>query len=320
MTSNLIRKYYKPIITWTIIGILIMAFLMMISDINEVTNILSKIDLKILPFILMLAPLNYFFRYLKWNYYLDIVDVDVPPKINRAIFISGLSMTITPAKAGELLKSYLLKEYNGTDISVTSPIIIAERITDAIAMIILASIGSLAYQHGQYILLFTMLAVVLGISSLYFDKLFEFITSLLSKVKYLNKISHLLIEFQQNAKKLFGFKSLIVAIGLGLISWGFEGFVVYLSLKALGGDLSILGSIFVVSFSSILGALSFLPGGLGIAEGSIMGILILLGISKDMSAATTLITRFSTLWLGVLLGVVGLFFVNKYIYKDKQNK
>lgn len=314
MTNNLIRKYYKPIVTWTIIGILILGFLMMISDIRKVTNILSEINLKILPFILILAPLNYFFRYLKWNYYLKVIDVEVPPKVNRAIFISGLSMTITPAKAGELLKSYLLKEYNGTDISVTSPVIIAERITDAIAMIILASIGSLAYQHGQYILLFTMIAVVIGISSLYFDKLFELMTSLLSKVKYLNKISHLLIEFQQNAKKLFGFKSLMVAIGLGLISWGFEGFVVYLSLKALGGELSILGSIFVVSFSSILGALSVLPGGLGVAEGSIMGILILLGVSKDMSAATTLITRFSTLWLGVLIGVVGLFFVNEYIH------
>ncbi len=317
MTNNLISKYYRPIITWTVIGILIMAFIMMISDIREVINIISQINLKILPVILILAPLNYFFRYIKWNYYLGIVNVEVPPKINRAIFISGLSMTITPAKAGELLKSYLLKEYNGTEISVTSPIIIAERITDAISMIILASIGSLAYQHGQYILIFTMLAIVLGISSLYFDKLFELINSLLSKIKYFNKISKLLTEFQQNAKKLFGLRSLFVAIGLGLVSWGFEGFVVYLSLQALGGDLSILGSIFVVSFSSILGAVSFLPGGLGVAEGSIMGILIFLGVSRDLSAATTLITRFSTLWLGVVLGVIGLFFANKYIYKNK---
>ncbi len=316
MEKKLIKKYHKPIVTWIVIGILLMAIVMMLSDFKAVLKILSNINLKYLPFILLLAPLNYLFRYLKWNYYLKKIEVYLPAKLNRCIFISGLSMTITPGKVGELLKSYLIKEYNGTDISVTSPIIVAERVTDAIAMILLASIGSLSYNYGQYSLLIILMLLFLGIASLYFDSLFMFLIKILLKIKFLGKYIHLLKKFQCSAKKLFDIKSLIFAILIGIISWGFEGVVVYLSLRAIGGSISFLESIFVVSFSSILGAVSVFPGGLGVAEGSIMGILMLLGIPKEMSAATTLITRFSTLWLGVVIGVFGLYLVQNYISKD----
>ena len=311
MEKSLINKYKKSIIFWTIIGVLVTAVIMMISDFMGVLNLLSKINLRILPLILILAPLNYLLRYVKWNYYLQQIKLDPPSEINRAVFISGLSMTITPGKIGELLKSYLIKEYNGTEISVTSPVVMAERVTDAIAMIILASVGSLAYSYGQYILLFTLIFLGTGIAALYFDKLFAIIRSLLAKIKFLEKYLHLLDNFQESARKLLGLKSLLIAVFIGIISWGFEGIVVYLSLMALGGHISILGSIFVVSFSSIMGAISVLPGGIGVAEGSIMGILILLGTSREMSAAATLITRFSTLWLGVIIGVFGLIYVKR---------
>ena len=173
--KNTFLKYRKSIIFWSIVGIIVTALIMMISDIKQVLYLLSEINIKILPFILMLAPLNYLLRYVKWNYYLKKIEINLPPRINRAIFISGLSMTITPGKIGELIKAYLIKEVNGTEISVTSPVIMAERLTDAVAMIILASVGSLAYSYGQYILLFTFLFLTIGTAALYFDKLYNII-------------------------------------------------------------------------------------------------------------------------------------------------
>jgi len=99
----------------------------------------------------------------------------------------------------------------------------------------------------------------------------------------------------------------------------FEGLIVFLAVKAFGGNISILGAFFVIAISSLAGALSFLPGGLGIAEGSIMAILILGGISADIAAATTLLTRFSTLWLGVAIGIIGLMLVQKSIQANSKS-
>ena len=86
-------------------------------------------------------------------------------------------------------------------------------------------------------------------------------------------------------------------------------------MPTFGVSISVLGSIFVVSISSIRGAISALPGGLVVAEGSIMGLFLFIGLSPKMAVATTLVTRFSTLWLGVGVGIVGLYLTQRVLFK-----
>jgi uncharacterized membrane protein YbhN (UPF0104 family) len=45
-----------------------------------------------------------------------------------------------------------------------------------------------------------------------------------------------------------------------------------------------------------------LPGGLGVAEGSLTGLLVALGTSLPDAAAATLVIRAATLWFAVALG------------------
>lgn len=51
-----------------------------------------------------------------------------------------------------------------------------------------------------------------------------------------------------------------------------------------------------------------LPGGLAAAEGSLAGLMLLLGVTHNpaVAAAATLLIRFATLWLGVAVGLIGL--------------
>jgi len=64
-------------------------------------------------------------------------------------------------------------------------------------------------------------------------------------------------------------------------------------------------AVFVLAFSTVIGAVSALPGGLGAAEASIAGMLtLLLTLGADTAAAATLLIRFATLWFGVVLGLI----------------
>jgi glycosyltransferase 2 family protein len=308
-----LRKYKKHLLTGFIIGFIVIVALLIYADLTDVIRVLSGIDLRYVPLIVILAPLNYLFRFIKWNYYLNISGIAPEPRMNRYIFMSGLSMTITPAKVGELLKCYLLKEHAGAPVSKTSSIVMAERITDGISMVILATLGSLAYPYGKIVIPVAAALLLFFITAFHVEPLFKYISNLLLNIKFnfLKKSFVFLIDFQQSAKKLFSICNLLIAVLIGTISWGFEGLIVYLAVKALGGEISVLGSLFVVSLSALIGALSFIPGGLGITEGSIMTLLMLTGIGKEMAAATTVITRFSTLWLGVSVGVVGLILTNR---------
>ena len=60
---------------------------------------------------------------------------------------------MTPGKVGELLKAWLLRARAGTPMAVSAPVILAERLTDGVAMLILASAGLLLYRHGWQALL-----------------------------------------------------------------------------------------------------------------------------------------------------------------------
>ena len=95
------------------------------------------------PAVLALTTFNYLLRGVKWQYYLRLIGVRVSAGDGAAIFACGLSMAMTPGKVGELLKAWLLRARSGTPMAVSAPVILAERLTDGVAMLILASAGLL---------------------------------------------------------------------------------------------------------------------------------------------------------------------------------
>jgi len=92
-------------------------------------------------------------------YYLRRTGInDLPPGLSLRIFFSGFVMAITPGKIGEVLKSLLLREVDGRASRVTAPIILAERLTDGIAMLFLASVGLVIFRYGVPV--FATIAVI----------------------------------------------------------------------------------------------------------------------------------------------------------------
>lgn len=305
------QKLKKGFIFSLFISMIVFVGLSIYGDIDQLIEVFIEFDYRYLPFILILAPLNYFFRYIKWSYYLKLIDVSIPTKENILIFLSGLAMTITPGKIGELLKSYLLKERKDIPISSTAPLIIGERFTDGISVLILAGIGSITYQHGLKILLCILIGIVGFIWLIQHPKLVYKLLGQFNHIKALRKFDNSIKNFYDKTYIILQTKPLLFSISIGVVSWFFEGVVIYLTTLALGFKLPLLACVFVVSFSFIIGALSMMPGGLFAVEGSVVALLMMMGLTKDISVATTIITRFSTLWLGVVLGLIGLILLYK---------
>ena len=314
-------KIKKGIVIYAILGVVIFAALGIYADFDSLRQSISRFDFRYLPIILMLAPMNYVLRYVKWNYYLKQLNIDVPRKINFPVFVAGLSMTVTPAKVGEFFKSYLLKELAEVDMSKTMPMVLMERVSDAISMIILASVGAVAFSYGYAAVIACIAIIVLFVAAVRIKPFANVIIRMLSKVKFLSRFAKAFENFYTHTYELTRLDRLGVAVGIGTVSWFFEGLVVFLALRAFGVDFTVLGSVFTVSVSSLVGALSMLPGGLIAAEGSILGVLtVLFGIGKATASATTIVTRISTLWLGVVIGIFGLVAVRKLLKKHNENK
>ena len=90
-------------------------------------------------------------------------------------------------------------------------------------------------------------------------------------------------------------------------AWGCECLGFALITNAFPGAHVDLGLATVIyAGTTIAGALSFLPGGLGVTEGA-MTLALIQGASKleaSTALAATLLTRLATLWFAVFLGVL----------------
>lgn len=309
-------KIKKGIVIYAILGVVVFAAIGILSDFSSLMESLESFDFRYLPLILLLAPMNYVLRYIKWNYYLKQLKIDVPRNVNFPVFVAGLSMTVTPAKVGEFFKSYLLKELSDVEMAKTMPIVLMERVTDAISMIILASVGAVVFSYGYAAVIACIIIIGLFVAAVRIKPFSMLIIRMLSKVKFLSRFAAAFENFYSHTYELTRIDRLAVAVGIGTVSWFFEGIVVFLALTAFGVEFTVLGSVFTVSVSTLVGALTMLPGGLIAAESSILGVLtVLFSVPLAKASATTIVTRISTLWLGVIIGIAGLISVQGILKK-----
>lgn len=297
-------------ISIAIAAIIYLAFLIY-ADYEKVIISFKNFNWILLPVLLALSFGNYISRFFKWGYYLKIIDVKLHFIDSLSIFMSGLIMSVTPGKMGELLKSYLVKQVNGTSISKTAPIVFAERATDFLSLTILALTGAYYYDYGKNIIITIGVIIVLGLIIISNKKLFEKIISILSKNNYLSKHILKISTAYESSSKLLSAGPLLSMTFLSIISWGFECFGYYLILTNFEIKIDIPWSFFSYSFSTIVGALSMLPGGLGVTEGSLTLMLVQKGLSEHSAFAATFIVRAVTLWFAVLVGAISLLFYQK---------
>jgi uncharacterized protein (TIRG00374 family) len=253
--------------------------------------------------------LNYALRFVKWHYYLRVMGVlNLSIKESARIFVAGFPLAVTPGKVGEVIKAFWLQEKSGLPTARGVSVVLAERISDGLAVLMLSLVGVIAYPQywPLFAFVFFSLITILVVSqirplALWFIKMGE-------KVSLLRRFMVQLREFYEGSYLLFRPGPTLIAVGLGMVSWLGEGIGLYLILLGLGvagGPSTFAIAVFVLSFSIIFGAVTALPGGLGAAEASIAGMLtLLLGISADTAAAATLLIRFATLWFGVGLGLI----------------
>lgn len=328
---SLFQKHRNKFLFSLLFGILVYAVLLFAADFQQLTSAVRNFSWELLPIIVSLTLFNYALRFVKWHWYLGVVGVKNLHWLDSLlIYIAGFSMTLTPAKSGEWLKSFLVRERVGTPVATTSPVILAERLTDGLALLLLAATGLFLFDSPAVRLL--MLAVVIGATVVVLGvrqrALAERILKWVERFPWLSTRMHHLYAFYSSAYVLLGFKSLAIAIGLGMISWAGECFALALILVGLGVPFSwelVILSNFAMGFATLAGSLLLVPGGLGVAEASIGGLLLAFGkqpwlpvgtITAPVAAAATLMIRFATLWFGAALGFVCLFVVQRRFAKS----
>lgn len=252
---------------------------------------------------LLLTTGNYFMRAVKWHLYSRELNVKISFKRNLLVFLSGLSMTLTPVRVGEVLKCYLLKRFSKVSISETLPAVVVERLTDLIALCMLSLLG-IFISRSSAILAAVFSFVILLVFLLIRNKS---VYNLISKFPILNRFVDQIGSLQKSGRSLASRKIILLSIIITVPAWFLEGLGMWVIITALGVNVSLLTCVFIFSFSSVFGAVSMLPGGLGVAEASITVLLMqLLSLNLTTAVWITIVTRLCTIWFGTIIGVISL--------------
>lgn len=296
----------RRILLAALAGLLVLLLLSAITDLRAVGAALAGFERGYIPPILGLTLLNYLLRFVKWHYYLHLLGIHPSVRDSLLIFASGLSMSVTPAKLGEMLKSYLLQRSYGVAVSRTIPVVLAERATDILGLLALSALSFSALKYGGHVLL-AVLACFIGLLALLQSRTAStWLLHRLSRVPRLSRFVGPIRRSYESAYLLSRPLPLAVATPLSIVSWGFECLALHYVLLGFGHPGGLALSSFTFSFSSLAGAVSMVPGGLGVAEGSMAGLLALGGVPPAVAAGATAIIRFCTLWFGVAIGVIAL--------------
>jgi uncharacterized protein (TIRG00374 family) len=304
-----VRRHVRRWLWPAIAVVVVVAAYAMVGDLRQLGDRLGDFGWSAFALALVLALANYAIRGVRWELYLRRQGVRVPRSSSVLVFGAGLSLAITPGKVGELVKSFLLRELHGAPVTRTAPIVIAERVTDLIALIALAVVGVAAYGVHVAVVAAAASLVALGLVLLAWPRGTRAVIELVTRPRRLRRYRAPLHELAGGLAGLCRPRPLVWATALALPAWAAECVGFAAIVNAFPGAHVELGlAVAIYAATTIAGALSFLPGGLGVTEGAM--ILLLVESASRLERATafdaTLLTRLATLWFAVVLGLVCL--------------
>lgn len=289
-------------------GVAVIIGLALFADARELAGHLGTFAPFALVPALGLVTAGYFLRYVKWEIYLGRLGIRLGSLESGLTFVAGMVMSISPGKVGEVLKSFIMRARHGVPVATSAPIVVAERLTDLIAIVALAAWGVSSTAYGTWVIAASgalVLAILVVFSNAGAGRL---MVALVRKIKWFRGIADKLAEALASLRSLLSLKPLLVTSGLSVGAWVLECLATWVLLLAFPGvDVGLGEATFIFAFATLAGAVSMLPGGLGLTEGSMIALLTTVFEvmpSVEVATAATLIIRFCTLWYGVLLGAL----------------
>ncbi|PKP59456.1 MAG: hypothetical protein CVT88_05465 [Candidatus Altiarchaeales archaeon HGW-Altiarchaeales-1] len=330
----------KQTIALFVMGIIILIILLSLIGIDKIWNAMSKLDVRILLFLIGLQVFIIFLHTLRWAVVLydKMKNKEISfTSLFLATSVGLFSGNIVPAGSvvSEPIRAYILSKLDNFPMAKSFGSAIINLNLEILPVLLFISIALyfvLADEISPYIaLLLIIAAIVVGILSLVSFlsivdtkralKIANFLLNLFSKFSFLkermsgikNKINSIVSEFHDGAKyglnlKIFGLGTII-----SFIIWFFSFLRLYIVFIAIGYNIDIAVFVAVLVVVLIISYIPTLPGGIGIWEVSSIGLYTLLGVPSEYAAAAVIVDRLISYWFVCLFGYFALIIAYKRI-------
>ncbi len=297
-------KLMRQFLIWLVIGIAVYMVAVAYGDFDKIRVSLAKIGWWWIA-ILGLSTFNILLRFGRWQLYLKTLGHKVPAVRSLEYFVAGFAFTSTPAKAGEALRSVYLKR-EGVSYPDSLGALFVERLTDLIAVILFALAAAYPFEDYRWLVVLAGCATLSILPLVHSQLLRVQLTRLSDKIasSAIQKAIRHAIELITSSAALLRSGILYGGMALSMVAALAVCLMMYLVLMLLGAEISLPLAVGIYATGILVGALSFLPGGIGSAELVMIGLLVLAGVDKSTATAATLVCRIAALWYSIALGII----------------
>lgn len=255
--------------------------------------------------VLSLSILNYLVRFQRWQMFLNRLGHRLPLMQHLLCYLSGFAFTVSPAKAGEAVRSVYLREH-GVSYAQSIAALFVERLQDLLAMTLLASLVVLdrpAYRPLVAGALLIVAGLLMAASHGSLPPLLQRLGSHFKRPRLIAGTAAL-VDLLNSSRQLLQPRLLLIGTSAGVLSWGGEGLGYFLICQGLHVHVNLLVAIGIYALAVLAGSAAFfLPAGIGGMEVVMTTLLVSQGAPLRVSIIATLLCRVATLWFAVLIGI-----------------
>jgi len=299
---------YRQLLPGILLGIVILFGLMILGDVNNVSQEFIKFQWAYFGLAILLSVLNYVLRFVKREFCLRHSGTgNFSFGQGVQLFVAGFPLSVTPMKVGESFKGIWLNRITGFPVEKSVSLFLVDHISDGLSIFLLGAFGTFAFPELWPFFLLVFLFFLLAVIFIQIKPMMQGVFNISEKLPFLEKMVPALRECVDGNPELFRFGPMIFSSFLGLLAWMADGAALVSILLGLGFTFSwpLVGtSLLVFSFAMLMGILSAFPSGVGVMEVSMAALLtIFLGFRPEIAAAATILFRLATFWFEFLIGI-----------------
>ncbi|WP_084635500.1 lysylphosphatidylglycerol synthase transmembrane domain-containing protein [Pseudoxanthomonas sp. J35] len=288
------------------VATLYLAALWYVDRDNHVLSSLAELAVP-LGYCALLVLASYGFRYQRWRRLLHAQGHETPWLHGLAAYLAGFAFTASPGKAGELLRIRYFA-WQGVPAQATLTTFIFERALDLLVITLMAT-GAAASVPMFGLIAATILALLLTLMALAcwppLGRVARKLANLLPGTA-IRRLGHFLVEGACAQGPLMHPRTVLPAILHGAAAWSLTALAFTCLSHAAGVTLSWQLGIGIYPAAMLVGALSFIPGGVGTTEAAIVFMLGGAGVQTTVALTIAIGIRLASLWLAVMVGMLAM--------------
>ncbi|HLH69541.1 MAG TPA: lysylphosphatidylglycerol synthase transmembrane domain-containing protein [Candidatus Dormibacteraeota bacterium] len=285
-----------------LVGAAALAGLVVAVNPRSVAGALSRFNPFVIPVVILLSVSWYVLQGVRWHFLL--CQVGAALRLVDTVLLSIAGQTITALfPLGDLTRAVFAADAAGIEFGTSAATVTVQELTFTLLLVLIGIPGMLALHVGTGALVGIVVGMVVTLAILTVSPLFRVVHTVVSRLPLVRRLRHQIAELQEQTVALLhrpstlGWSALDLAraaVGVTLLWAIVEG----LEPGAIGWWETAL----VVAVAYVGGAVSFLPGGTGASDASLVGLLVVLGVHPATAGAAAILQRLATTGVATSLG------------------